>query len=51
MSELNSSLIGYLKKKSLFSESPNKFNQIRDRSKDKKSVAEGTRSPMKANER
>ena len=38
MSELNNSLLGFLKKKSLFAESPIKGTHLKDRSKDKKSI-------------
>ena len=36
MSDINSSLIGFLKKKSLFENSPDKSGKLRDRSKEKK---------------
>ena len=45
MSDINNSLIGFLKKKSLFSESPIKSFQLKDRSKEKRDITNTVRSP------
>ena len=45
MSDINSSLIGFLKKKSLFSTSPDKSTKLRERSKDKREAFNSSRTP------
>lgn len=49
MSDINSSLIGFLKKKSLFSDSPAKSLRFRERSRDQQPLGEGARTPPHPN--
>ena len=51
MSDINSSLIGFLKKKSLFSNSPDKSLKNRERSKDKRDLLNSSRTPRNVPER
>lgn len=52
MSDINSSLIGFLKKKSLFSPSPEKSLKNRERSKEKRELLNSSsRTPRNAPER
>ena len=45
MSDINSSLIGFLKKKSLFANSPDKSLKNRERSKEKRELQNSARTP------
>ena len=51
MSDINSSLIGFLKKKSLFSTSPDKSLKNRERSKEKRDLLHSSRTPRNNPER
>ena len=51
MSDINSSLIGFLKKKSLFATSPEKGMKNRDRSKDKRDILNSSKTSRNAPER